>query len=457
MSSAARAVTARPVTFSSGNTPIAGTLFWPSRLPAAVPQPAVLVTGSITTVKEQMATTYAMRVAEAGFPSLVFDFRGWGESGGDVRHLESPAAKSADVAAAARYLQTVDGIDPNRIGALALCASVGPVAQAIAKGAPVRALVGVASWLHDAETVGAVYGGDAGVQARQTRASDAAAVDTEPAYAPDDPLAALPAAFDYYADRDRGGVPAWTNRFAVASWPEWLAFDGVSSANGVGVPTLLIHSDDALLPANVRRFHAALGGRRHLLWTEGAHSDFYDREPQVSRAVDAAVAHFRDVLGVPERRRVQPNPAQAIASVVTQLLWAIDTLDWASVAETLAADVYTDYTSLFGGLPVAQSREGLLGTWRAMLPGFDATQHLTGPVLVEIEGERANARCAVTAVHRLGEALWTVGGHYLLGLTRSDDERWRIQSIVLHTAYVQGDRTLPQRAGERVARATPAT
>jgi fermentation-respiration switch protein FrsA (DUF1100 family) len=80
------------------------------------------------------------------------------------------------------------------------------------------------------------------------------------------------------------------------SWPEWLEFDALAPAANLKVPTLFIHSDDAALPDNVRRFHAAMPGPKDLFWTQGQHIDFYDQEPYVSKAANAAAQHFAATL-----------------------------------------------------------------------------------------------------------------------------------------------------------------
>jgi hypothetical protein len=33
---------------------------------------------------------------------------------------------------------------------------------------------------------------------------------------------------DYYANAQRGAVPAWHNQFAVPSWKKWLELDAVA-------------------------------------------------------------------------------------------------------------------------------------------------------------------------------------------------------------------------------------
>ncbi|EQD78505.1 hypothetical protein B1B_00687, partial [mine drainage metagenome] len=86
-----------------------------------------------------------------------------------------------------------------------------------------------------------------------------------------------------------------------------------------------------------------------------------------------------------------PTPRQeaalAVADAFTGLLHAIDALEWPRVRSALADRVATDYTSLFGGSPAERTADELIRVWEGLLPGFDATQHLTGPIhAVPIEG-----------------------------------------------------------------------
>jgi SnoaL-like domain len=142
---------------------------------------------------------------------------------------------------------------------------------------------------------------------------------------------------------------------------------------------------------------------------------------------------------------------QAISDTITGLLHAIDQRDWAGVGATLADEVRTDYTSLFGGSARTQSAAELVDGWRALLPGFDGTQHLTGPVVAHVSGETARARCAVTAVHRLAQDHWTVSGHYDVELMRRDGA-WTIRAITYENVLVMGDAALPEKAQARAQR-----
>jgi fermentation-respiration switch protein FrsA (DUF1100 family) len=292
------------VTFDSDGEKLVGNVFLPGSHRSGSKPSIIVVTGSWTTVKEQMPNHYARKLADEGFAALTFDFRGYGESGGAPRQYESPARKIRDIENAVKFAGTLPFISPGRIGGLAVCASVGYMAHAIARGVGIRSFATVAGWLHDASTVGQFYGGDEGVQKRVALARAAReklertdTVEYVAAYDPDDPEAAMSFPLDYYAKPSRGAVPQWKNQFAVMSWSEWLEFDGVAPASRIGVPTLLVHSDAAVFPDNVRRFHAALAGPKDLYWTQGEQIDFYDTEPLTTRAAQVAAAHYRATLG----------------------------------------------------------------------------------------------------------------------------------------------------------------
>jgi uncharacterized protein len=269
------------------------------------PQPAVVVTGSWLTVKEQMARTYALRFAEQGITAFTFDFAGFGQSAGTPRQLELPARKIADIAAAADFLSTMSFVREGGVGHVGICASAQYALAAIARGARIRSFVSIAGWYHDAASVASFYGGVPGATLRIGRARDAleiwgktGEVIMVPAYRPADDRAGMFFELDYYANPRRGAVPEWKNEMAEMSWLFWLTFDGVRSAGEVSVPTLMVHSNGCVFPEHAKAVHAALKGPKQLEWTEGSQIDFYDQESQVTRAVALMVPHFHATLGV---------------------------------------------------------------------------------------------------------------------------------------------------------------
>jgi dienelactone hydrolase len=297
-----RPVTVERVRFSNGTgATLVGDLVRPVGIDGQLA--AIVVTGSWTTVKEQMAGVYARQLAAAGFACLAFDFTGWGQSGGRVREQEDPRLKASDIRAAVSMLSGVSDIDPDRIGALGICASAGYTATNAASDERVRALGLVAPWLHDPETVKPYYGGDRGVadriragKAARERFLDTGSVDYIPAASATDSAAAMYGPYGYYLDSDRGAVPEWANRFAVMSWPSWLEYDPIPMATAITQPTRIVHSHAGALPEGAIEFAKRHAGQVRLDWTSGSQLDFYDRPRQVGVAVAAMAEHFGATL-----------------------------------------------------------------------------------------------------------------------------------------------------------------
>lgn len=115
-------VALREVTFASDGDELVGHLFLPPGFDDTRKYPAVVVTGSWTSVKEQMPDAYASQLAAAGFVALTFDFRGFGESEGQPRQFEDSGRKIEDIRAAVGFLSKHDNVS-DQIAGLGVCAS----------------------------------------------------------------------------------------------------------------------------------------------------------------------------------------------------------------------------------------------------------------------------------------------------------------------------------------------
>lgn len=289
------------IQFDSDGLILVGNLYTPENFDQTKKYPATIVGGSWTTVKEQMSGLYAKELAKQGFITLAIDPRNFGESEGQPRFLESPAAKIADYTNALNYLQTVDGVDTNNIFLTSVCASSGYMANVAAQDNRVKAFATIAAWLHDGEAVKLFYGGEEGVQTRIKHAQEAKkkfAETGEVVYiasiSKTDETAAMYGDWDYYLNASRGAVPEWSaDKFAVMSWEEWLTFDPMPVAKNIQVPTIMIHSDGAVLPDNVKRFFGDINNDNKVLhWTEGSQFDFYDQPKQVNESVEKVREFF---------------------------------------------------------------------------------------------------------------------------------------------------------------------
>ncbi|UTW62448.1 alpha/beta fold hydrolase [bacterium SCSIO 12741] len=303
--------TMEKVNFKSEGANLVGNLYYPKNYDPSKSYPAIVVSGSWTTVKEQMAGLYAQKLAEEGFITLAFDFRNFGESEGEPRFYESPAMKKQDVINAVTFLQSKPEIQKDKIGAFGVCAGAMYTLMAASEDDRIKSVVTAASWLHDAEAVKLFYGGEEGVQtkidaARKAKKEYAAngTVAYIPSISTEDPTAAMYGPYDYYLNPERGAVPEWSaDKFAVMSWEDWLTTDPMPSADQLNAPTLMIHSDGAVLPQYTKNYFeriASVDKKLHWMETElesPYHQfNYYDQDAEVNESVGEASAWFQAKL-----------------------------------------------------------------------------------------------------------------------------------------------------------------
>lgn len=294
----------RKIHFDRAGVTLVGNLFTPADFDEEGQYQAVIVQGSFTSVKEQMAGTYAERFADQGFVALSFDYAHYGESAGEPRQLEVPAEKLEDLKAAVTFLSDLPFV--RAVGMVGVCTSASNATYLAAEDPRVKALATVAGFLVDSAVFEATYGED-GVAQRREQAARARRKFEETGeqtlitvYSETESDAAnyrpVEGAYDYYNNPDRGNVPEYTNKLDVASWANWLSFDALSAAAKITTPTMVVHSDGSALPANAKALYEALQGEKELVWGDGNHWDYYDSPEQIDDAVANVTRFFRTYL-----------------------------------------------------------------------------------------------------------------------------------------------------------------
>src|SRR5262252_5063469 len=128
-------------TFRSEGETVVGGLFLPTETePAGV----VVAVGPLTSVKEQASGTYARAMAERGYAALAFDYRYFGESGGQPRQFENPDANIEDIKNAATALLADDRLTGLPVFGLGVCFGAGPMVRTVAEDPRFDAFAGVA-------------------------------------------------------------------------------------------------------------------------------------------------------------------------------------------------------------------------------------------------------------------------------------------------------------------------
>lgn len=102
------------VEFDADGTTLRGWLYRPRAGAAAAP--AVVMAHGYNCIKELYLDRYAAAIADAGHVVLAYDHRNFGESDGEPRQELDPWVQVRDYRNAITFVQTLDRVDPERVG-----------------------------------------------------------------------------------------------------------------------------------------------------------------------------------------------------------------------------------------------------------------------------------------------------------------------------------------------------
>jgi fermentation-respiration switch protein FrsA (DUF1100 family) len=290
-------VKAERIVFDSEGIELVGEL----RLPDADgPQPAIVLTGPFTGVKEQVLGTYAELLAQAGLVTLAFDHRGFGESGGRHQHEDSQG-KLADLRAAVGVLTSRPEVNRAQIGVVGVCLGGGYAVRAAATDARVKAVAGIAGAYNSPARIAQTMGINAyrsalgGFLDRYDEYVPAVASDGgEAAMTGDEPYA-------YYGTA-RSASPCWRNEVTRGSLHSLMTFDALGAAGLLAAtPLLIVHgrTDAYCSPTMAQELYERKPGDKEILWLDAdQHIDLYDVEPYVTQAAQATADFLhRNLVG----------------------------------------------------------------------------------------------------------------------------------------------------------------
>jgi len=312
-----RTVDVKRISFRNRNLTIAGNIYFPHAFDETNTYAALVLATPGSSVKEQIGAIYAERLAERGFVALTFDPSYQGESGGEPRDLEDPAARVEDIRCAVDYLMTLSFVAEERVGLLGICAGGGYAVNA-------------ALTEHRFKAVGTVVANDIGrafrkMQSREDLLKMLQDVGTQRTaearggearrdpWIPDslkeaaaqgvtDPEV-LEAVTFYRESRYRH--PNSTNRLLFRSRGHVLSFDAFNL-----VPELLTQPLQVIVggrrgntgqyEAGRTLFELSPAADKHFFVIEGAgHYDLYYKPEYVSQAIDRLAPFYSQHLGAP--------------------------------------------------------------------------------------------------------------------------------------------------------------
>ena len=126
------------VTFASKGIEIVGDLYLPE---GDGPFPVVVMAGGWCYVKELIQPQYGAYFVDAGYAALIFDYRCFGDSGGEPRQHIDPWDQIEDYRNAISFVATLPEVDASRIGIWGISYSGGHVLVVGAPDPRVRCVV----------------------------------------------------------------------------------------------------------------------------------------------------------------------------------------------------------------------------------------------------------------------------------------------------------------------------
>ena len=300
------------VMFDSAGLNLAGHLYTPDDGIAA-PRPAIVVGHPGSGVKEQAAGLYAERLSRSGFVALAFDAAYQGESEGTPRGLEDPAHRIEDLKAAVSILSVHAAVDPDRIGALGICASGGYVVPAAATDHRIKAVASVsgvdlgrqfregADGTQDPAVIQGMLDAAAAARTAEARGEQVQSFRIFPDTAQQ--ARALGGrhgyeGFEYYCT-DRAQHPRSAKTFTWSSVDRIAQFDAFRFINLIAPrPLLMIVGREAVTSYMATDAFEHAQEPKELFWIDGAsHVDLYDKEQYVGPASAKLAGFFNNALG----------------------------------------------------------------------------------------------------------------------------------------------------------------
>jgi fermentation-respiration switch protein FrsA (DUF1100 family) len=316
----------RNITFKNGSRDIAGVIHLPAGFEESEKYAAIVCVHPGSSVKEQTAGIYAARMADKGYVALAFDASFQGESGGEPRHVEDPAARVEDIRCAVDFLTTLSYVDENRIGVLGICAGGGYAVNAAMTEHRIRA-VGTVAAVNIGRARREAGGAGSAIKMLEAvgRQRTLEARGGEPLitnWIPNSPKEAEEAgvigldsleAVDYYRT-PRGRHERASNQLRFTSVASVLAFDAFHLAEELLTQPLQIIVGNRIgefgsYQDGHELFQRATCEKDLFVIDDASHYDLYDRPEHVGRAVEKLAAFYGDNLVAASGPGGQPRTA----------------------------------------------------------------------------------------------------------------------------------------------------
>ena len=268
-------------------------MYEPKRYEGLVP--GIAVCGPFGAVKEQSSGLYAQELAERGFLTIAFDPSFTGESGGEVRYMNSPDINVEDFQAAVDFLSNLDNVDKEKIGIVGICGWGGMAIQTACIDTRIKACVSSTMYDMSRVTGNGYFDSDDNEEARyklRVSLNNQRTIDFKNGYyelaggvvdpLPDDAPKFVKDYYDYYKTK-RGYHKRSLN--SNGGWAKTAATSLMNTrlftyASEIRSAVLLVHGEDAhSCYMSKDTFKLLKGDNKKIIIIPGAsHTDLYDRK-----------------------------------------------------------------------------------------------------------------------------------------------------------------------------------
>ena len=292
------------VTFLSKGLNCAALLYVPDTWKEGEKLPAIVMAHGLSGVKEMTIPHHAERFAGAGFVTLLFDYRTFGDSEGEPRQQLFPLDEAEDYRNAISWISMRPEVDPQRVGIWGTSLSGGLVLYVGCFDKRARAIVAQVPCFLNAEFFYTrvpeqwekhqefllkdrieTYGTG---KINYIKVTDPKG---ESCFLPDEET------YDYLTSFPTT-APNWQNRITVESIEKFYEFDPVTFVDLLPpAPILVIPAEqDKMIPLDaVMKVYEKIPGTKDIMKLPVKHYEIYS-EPWLSKSIDAAIDWFKKYL-----------------------------------------------------------------------------------------------------------------------------------------------------------------
>jgi fermentation-respiration switch protein FrsA (DUF1100 family) len=296
----------RDVTFTSQGLQCAGWLYVPDDLGSGERRPAIVMAHGFSAVKEMYLANFAEKFVAAGFVTLVFDYRYFGDSEGEPRGHLIPSEQLEDYHNAITWVSLQPEVDAARIGVWGSSYSGGHVLHLAAFDKRIKAAVAQVPLISGWENAQRLMRADVFAQFLQVLAQDrvqrytTGSGNSIPVVAPEGQPAALPTpdSYEWFTHAGETVAPNWRNQVSLESMEKFVEYNPGANIHLISPTPLLlvVAGNDTLTPADLAiAAYERAREPKSLVIMNGAHFDAYT-EPGLSQSAPPAVEWFKRYL-----------------------------------------------------------------------------------------------------------------------------------------------------------------